>query len=130
MLELWKERSSALFQNLDFCDSVEEQLTWLGSSDRRFKAALRGLQDLQTYCETWNTGNFDIKALVRASGESPSTLQMYSEQRTFRCPDGQSRLFQWHLKRDDTTRIHFFDFPDRKHILVGYIGGHLRTSSE
>ena len=77
--ELWKQKA-LLFPNLDFCDSVEEQLALLGGSDRRFKAAMRGLHDLQKYCDTWDTGNFDIKALVRASGESASTLQKYSDE--------------------------------------------------
>jgi hypothetical protein len=127
-IELWREKTT-LFPNLDFCDSVEEQLKPLGGNDRRFKAAMRGLQDLQNYCITWDTGNFDIKALVRASGESATTLQMYSEERKFRCPDGQRRVFEWHLKRDDNTRIHFLDLPARKRILVGYIGPHLNIAS-
>src|SRR6266852_2849357 len=38
-------------------------------------------------------------------------------------------LFEWHVKRGD-TRIHFFDFPAQKRLLVGYVGGHLRLSSE
>jgi hypothetical protein len=114
---------------LDFCTCVEAQLVNLGSADRRFKAALRGLHDLQNYCAGWVTGYFDIKALVRASGESQTTLQMYSGERTFLCPDGVSRVFQWHLKRDDATRIHFFDFPERRRILIGYIGPHLPIAS-
>jgi hypothetical protein len=53
-----------------------------------------------------------------------STLNMYSKERTIRCPDGEKRVFQWHLKKGD-TRIHFFDFPAAKRILVGYVGNHL-----
>jgi hypothetical protein len=90
---------------------------------------LRGLRDLQNYCDLWDTDNFDIHSLANASGESQSTLNRYSEERTFECPDGQYRLFQWHLKRGD-TRIHFFDFPDKKRILVGYAGAHLRIATE
>jgi hypothetical protein len=85
--------------------------------------------DLQRYCESWDSGGFDIHQLANASGESESTLDMYSDERTFQCPDGQYRLFEWHLKRGD-MRIHFFDFPQRKRILVGYAGSHLRISSE
>jgi hypothetical protein len=125
---LWDERG-ALFPSLDFCESVEGQISSLGGSDPRFKAVSRGLRDLQNYCDSWNTGNFDIHRVPHASGESTSTLNMYSEERTFRCPDGQYRVFEWHLKRGD-TRIHFFDFPPRKRILVGYVGDHLRISSQ
>jgi len=51
---------------------------------------------------------FDIHRLSGASGESQPTLNMYSDERTFRCPDGAYRLFEWHLKRGD-TRVHFID---------------------
>ena len=126
--DVWKERTS-LFPSLDFCESVEHQIVSLGGNDPRFKAALRGLCDLQNYCESWNTANFDIHQLANASGESESTLNMYSAERTFQCPDGQSRVFEWHLKRGD-TRIRFVDFPSMKRILVGYVGDHLRISSQ
>jgi len=127
-LELWNDRGRR-FPNLDFFDSVERQITSLGGNEPRFKAVSRGLQDLQNYCTSWNTGNFNIKGVPHASGESVSTLNMYSEERMFRCPDGVRRVFQWHLKRGD-TRIHFFDFPAQKRILVGYAGEHLRISSQ
>lgn len=125
--ELWTDRLS-LFPNLDFCDSVEEQLTGLGANDSRFKAILRGLIDLERYCESWVLGSFDIHQLANASGESESTLNMYSDERTFRCPDGEYRVFEWHLKRGN-MRIHFVDFPAERRILVGYAGNHLRISS-
>ncbi len=126
--QLWNQRAS-LFANLDFCASVEDQLTALGGDGRPFRSAMRGLRDLQSYCESWSTGGIDIHALNNASGESAPTLQMYGEERTFQCPDGQYRLFEWHVKRGD-TRIHFFDFPAQKRLLVGYVGGHLRISSQ
>jgi hypothetical protein len=125
--ELWIDRLS-FFPSLDFCESVEGQLTGLGANDPRFKAILRGLIDLERYCESWESGSFDIHQLANASGESESTLNMYSDERTFRCPDGEYRLFEWHLKRGN-MRIHFFDFPAEKRILVGYAGSHLRISS-
>ena len=127
-LQLWDQRM-ALFPRLDFCDSAQAQIRSLGGDGSRFRAAVRGFRDLQNYCESWTAGTFDIRALNNAAGESISTLNMYSEERTFRCPDGQDRRFEWHLKRGD-TRIHFLDFPARRRILVGYLGGHLRISSQ
>ncbi len=127
-VELWDEKL-ALFPSLDFCDSVEDQIKILGGNEPRFKLVMRGLRDLQNYCDSWNTENFDIRQLSSASGESQSTLNMYSDERTFLCPDGEYRLFEWHLKRGD-TRIHFFDLPEPKRILVGYVGAHLRISSQ
>jgi hypothetical protein len=126
--QLWNQRAS-LFPSLDFCDSVGDQIKTLGGDGSRFRAAMRGLRNLQNYCESWSAGNFDIHELNNASGESSPTLNMYSEERTFRCPDGQYRLFEWHLKRGD-MRIHFLDFPAEKRLLVGCVGGHLRISSQ
>jgi hypothetical protein len=124
--QLWNQRES-LFPRIEFCESAENQIKSLGGDGARFRAALRGLQDLQTYCVSWS-GPFDIHGFNNASGESQSTLDMYSAERTFRCPDGENRLFEWHLKRGD-TRIHFREIPEQKRILVGYVGGHLRISS-
>jgi len=123
--ELWEQRQ-AMFPNLDFCSSIEEQLRRLGGDGAGFRSAIRGLHDLQNYCAGWKNGAFDIHAFNNASGESGATLEMYGEERTFLCPDGEYRLFSWHLKRGD-SRLHFFDFPPARRILVGYIGPHLRT---
>lgn len=126
--ELWDDRV-VLFPSLDFCESVEGQITVLGENQPRFKSVLRGLVDLQNYCEHWDSEHFDIHRLLNASGESQTTLDMYSAERTFLCPDGEYRLFEFHLKRWG-TRIHFFDFPASKRILIGYVGDHLRISGQ
>jgi hypothetical protein len=126
--QLWSQRAS-LFPSLDFCDSVEDQIAALGGDGRRFRAVMRGLRDLQNYCESWHAGTFDIHGLNNASGESGPTLEMYGEERTFRCPDGRYRLFEWHVKRGD-ARIHFVDIPVQKRLLVGYVGDHLPISSQ
>lgn len=124
-LQLWDQRA-VVFPSLDFCDSVEDQIRNLGGDGPRFRSIMRGLRDLQNYCNGWRAGKFDIHALNNASGESGPTLEMFGDERTFRCPDGEYRLFEWHVKRND-TRVHFFDFPETKRLLVGYVGGHLRT---
>jgi hypothetical protein len=125
-MQLWQQRAS-LFPNLDFCDSTESQIKELGGDGSRFREVLRGLRDLQRYCDGWTTGDFDIHSLNNASGESEATLAKFGETRKFRCPDGQKRLFNWHAKRGH-SRIHFFDFPAQKRLLVGYVGRHLPTA--
>ncbi len=125
---MWNQRES-LFPSIEFCESAEKQIKNLGGDGARFRSALRGLQDLQSYCASWDEGPFDIHAFNSASGESKSTLAMYSAERTFRCPDGENRLFEWHLKRGD-IRIHFREILEQRQILIGYVGGHLRISSE
>ncbi len=95
--DLWDCRIE-LFPSLDFCASVEAQVRILGGNQPRFRLVSRGFSDLQRYCSGWTSDNFDIGGLSRASGESLSTLQKYGEERTFLCPDGEYRLFQYHLK--------------------------------
>jgi hypothetical protein len=123
--QLW-ERRVDLFPSLEFCECTEDQIRRLGGDSSEFRATARGLRDLQSYCDRWSSGSFDIKALNNASGESIPTLQQFGDERTFRCPDGEDRIFDWHLKRG-TFRIHFFDFPGQRKILIGYVGKHLRT---
>jgi hypothetical protein len=123
------ELRSDLFPSLDFCESAAEQIRQLAGTEHRFKVLRRSLGELQTYCSNWTMPYFDIKKLNKASGESELTLRNYSEERTFVCPDGQRRVFQWHLKRGP-TRIHFYDFPQLRRILVGYVGNHLRVWTE
>jgi len=75
--ELWARRAD-LFPSLDFCESVEEQISGLSGAEARFKVTASGLT---AYCESWDTPNFDIHRLGNgkyASGESQSTLNMYS----------------------------------------------------
>lgn len=127
-LALWIDRA-LFFPSLDFCSSVEHQITNLAGGEPSFKAIYRGFQDLQSYCDSWTTPNFDIHRLSNASGESRSTLAMYSRERTFLCPDGEHRLFEWHLKRS-SFRIHFYCFERTKRVLIGYAGSHLPISSE
>jgi hypothetical protein len=124
--ELWEQRAE-IFPSLEFCDCVQHQLEVLGGDGPLCRGVLRGLKDLQRYCEDWMDGGFDIHGILNASGESQSTLQQYSEERRFRCPDGERRVFNWHAKRG-VSRVHFFDFPDKRRLLVGYVGTHLRTT--
>ncbi len=124
--QLWTQKQS-LFPSLDFCAAAEAQIRSLGGDGPPLHAAIRGLRDLDNYCQGWTAGGFNIKAISSSSGESQSTLDMYSDQRTFTCPDGQSRVFSWH-KKLGALRIHFFDFPAQKRLLVGYVGRHLDTA--
>jgi hypothetical protein len=66
----------------------------LRGNEPPFKAVMRGLWDLQKYCSLWNTANFDIYRLANAPGESQSALNMYSQERMFRWPDGVRRSHQ------------------------------------
>jgi hypothetical protein len=125
--EVWEQRKH-LFPSLDFCDEVAGQLIHLSRRDPNLKAVVRGLGDLQAFCNAWQDPFFDIHSVLSASGESESTMNMFSAERTFLCPDGVRRIFEWHVKRGQ-RRIHFIEIPSTKRLLIGYAGAHLPISS-
>lgn len=126
--ELWSERDR-LFPGLEFCESTGAQLNDLGNGDARLEQVLRALKSLDTYIETWSEGAFDGRR-VRGpcSEESNQTLQRYSDERTFLCPDGTHRLFSWHYKLITLHwRVHFYPDEEQRKIIIGYVGRHLQT---
>jgi hypothetical protein len=124
---LW-ERRTEWFPNLEFCDDTTPQI--LAITPQMLSSVTEHLISLQRYCETWTDGNFDREQFPpsRIDPESSATLRKYGQERTFHCPDGQERIFSWHLRLTPMAwRIHFFPIAETKHIIVGYIGPHLRT---
>jgi hypothetical protein len=127
-IELWDRRES-LFLSLRFCDAISEQMQSLHPGNPLLRSITRRLLELEHYCRSWNTGPFNPQYLpTRASLESQVTLQQFGGERTFFCPDGQVRLFSWHVRlTPEAWRIHFFPEPETRTIIIGYIGPHLPT---
>jgi hypothetical protein len=125
---LWQERERR-YPALTFCANVKSQLEDIQGGDAKLPQILRFLDYLEEYAASWTAGRFDADQLRGSpSPESAQTLQQFANERTFHCPDGQERLFNWHLKlKDYNWRIHFFPDEARKQIIVGYIGHHLPT---
>ncbi len=128
--DLWNRRRS-LFVSLSFCDTVGKQVQGLHAGHPLLRPVIRRLFELENYCKNWQVGPFDPNSLTNASPESQSTLQQFSRERTFLCPDGQERVFSWHVRlTPGAWRIHFSPGPDVGEIIVGYIGPHLHTISD
>ena len=131
--ELW-ERRAELFSELTFCDCVQNQLKRLDFGVSNFKIIRKHLIKMNEYCRRMRMKNEDFipdyNAMgIEASMESSETLKHYGYQRKFRCPDGSTRLFDWHSKqRGQNLRIHFSP-PDfgTGDFIVGYVGPHLDT---
>ncbi|MEB3359487.1 MAG: hypothetical protein VKK04_22370 [Synechococcales bacterium] len=125
---LWDRRND-LFPNLQFCDSVKKQLADLQAGSVMLNPIEKRLSDLQNCASDWTTGAFDPNKLTaRATTESRATLNMYGQERTFACSDGQSRVFSWHVRLTPMAwRIHFYPIQPGE-IIVGYIGCHLPTA--
>lgn len=127
-LDLWT-RKDELFPNLIFCDAVTDQLQSLGAEDRILQLVKNRLSELEDYCKSWSDEAFEPKSLRNVSPESQVTLQnpKYSKERTFLCPDGQQKVFSWHVKLSFGWRIYFFP-NEQKKMIIGYVGCHLRTA--
>ncbi len=125
--QLWLERSK-LFDRLEFCDCVEKQLINILAGDRELIHVVNILSTLNQKCESWETGYLVLEGLDESS-ESESTMKnkKFRDKRTFKCPDGQEKVFERHIKiRVCNWRIHFLAETPGK-VIIGYIGTHLPT---
>jgi hypothetical protein len=116
-----------LLEHLDLADDAVGQLERLTGKERTFPFVLRHLFALNERARAWDgTTPFSAGYPFPCSEESQTTLAMYGESRTFRCPDGVRRVFSWHSKINfEKWRIHFIDDPTTRRVLIGYIGKHL-----
>jgi len=127
-IDLWDRRES-LFASLRFCDAINDQIQSLHTGNPLLRSVVRRLLELEHYCRGWVGGPFNAQQLpTKASPESQGTLQQFGRERTFLCPDGQERLFNWHVRlTPGAWRIHFFPEAQTRTIIIGYIGPHLPT---
>lgn len=125
---------SYISSNVDqFCDVVEKQLYTLQTGHPLLHLVEKKLLELEETCQSWREhgGAFDHKNIPGRGGpESEPTLSMYGRERTFRCPDGQIRIFSLHVWVVRSWRIHYFPVEDKREMLIGYIGKHLHTMSD
>ncbi len=82
---------------------------------------------LEHFCKDWLEGPFESQRIAcRATPESMATLEQYGSERTFSCPDGEMRLFSWHVRlTPHAWRIYFFPLEGKRQLIIGYIGHHL-----
>ncbi len=127
-LNLWSRRGE-LFPNLHFCESVGTQLQKLLHGDPMVQPIARRLLELENFCKNWREGTFshkDIPCIV--TPESTVTLSMYGRERTFLCPDGEKRIFTWHVRlTPNSWRLYFHPEEETRQLIIGYIGPHLPT---
>lgn len=127
---LWDAREM-LFPHLQFCASTQDGLERVLKGTPEFLQLRRKLSELEEYCRSWSSGPFDASKFPGlATPESDSTLKAYPGLRTFRCPDGNERLFSWHVRfTPGKGRIHFVPLEESQTMIIGYIGPKLPTST-
>jgi hypothetical protein len=112
-----------------FCSRAEEELLWMGRNDSRVPWVKRCVFDLNDCCRNWSQGEFQHESLrgkASPEGEAVHNDPDLRRQRTFVCPDGQERYFDWHLKKSG-WRLYYLPKADEHLVLIGYIGLHLDT---
>ena len=124
---LWNRRDE-LFPYLAFCEAVGEQIQSL--SPTMLNPVVRGLFNLEAYCQNWSEGGFDPTQLAtKATTETQRTLYQYGKERNFLCPGGERRTFSWHIRlTPHGWRVYFHPEPGTRTIIIGYIGPHLPTA--
>jgi len=127
-LDIWLHKEE-WFPHLNFCEQVEEQLQMLYRGHWMLLPMLKRLHELEDYCKNWLDGPFDNNKITsKATPESTITLEMYGSERTFRCHDGISRVFSWHLRlTPGAWRLYFYPIAEERKLIIGYIGEHLST---
>lgn len=125
------DRRSEVFTRVEFCSGAVSSIQQLRRGTSHFQQVLRRLLELEEFCRRWTVGPLDPdKFPSKMTPESDSTIKHYGTQRTFLCPDGQYRLFSWHVRvTPGKWRIHFVPQEDSKTVLIGYVGPKLPTSS-
>jgi hypothetical protein len=126
--QLWLDRSK-LFDRIDFCDCVEKQLIDILVGDPKLIHIINILSTLNQKCQSCDAGSLSLEGLDE-SGESESTMNNsnFRKKRTFRCPDGQERVFDRHIKlKFCNWRIHFLAETSGR-VIIGYVGMHLPTT--
>src|SRR5262249_22823689 len=130
-VDLWNRRD-LLFPALTFCESMATTIQEFSSGSATLRQVVKRLFELEIYCRNWREGGFEPDQLpCKVSPESQTTLEQYGQERTFTCPDGEKRVFSWHVRLTPSAwRIHFLPEPSRRRIIIGYVGHHLPTASD
>ncbi|MDW1974401.1 hypothetical protein [Vibrio sp. Vb1980] len=92
----------------------------------------RSLEILNNYCTSnWKVGKLRYSSIselgLHVRPESDSTLQQYSEQRTFKNEDGDKEVFSLHFDISEGERAYIKGVVTDKSIFIPYIGKHLST---
>jgi len=121
--ELWNRRKE-LFPSLEFCENVGKQIQSLSIGNPMLRQVVKRLFELEDYSKSWTSGSFNSNNLKsKATPESETRLQQLRKKFTFVCPDGNERIFSFHVRMTPGAwRLHFSVDLGPGKIIIGYIG--------
>ncbi|MNM92375.1 hypothetical protein D3C81_1047070 [compost metagenome] len=85
------------------------------------------LVELNSASKAWTLSNILPQDTIHIQSESEGTMNRYGNQRLRRGFDGESRIFEEHIRVTSGTRIHLYRHQNIRKIEIGYIGPHLDT---
>ena len=120
------------FPHLEFCQSAVDQAVRLRGSERFFRWLVSALMDAEVEAAEWNAGPFPHDRLPGpATGESQTVHEdrALRQMRFFTTKNGRLLMFEHHMKNNaENMRIHYLFEPDRRTLMIGYVGPHLPTA--
>lgn len=119
---LWLKRGE-LFPNLEFCAHVRGQIAGFSGNQPEFIQMQKRLFELEAYAAQRTPGVFDPERLpTRVTPESETRKRDFADELNRVCPDGITRLFDWHSRfTPGAWRLHFYPMENSNRILVGNI---------
>ena len=119
------------FENLIFCQSVLRSFKSIGINKTLLKKLKVVLGTLNNLIKTKESESSIIdRSGLDISGESDTTKnnRKLSRHRVFRLPNGDSKMFDLHVKNFPDQRLYFLPDFESKKIYIGYFGKHLPLS--
>jgi hypothetical protein len=119
LLRVW----SAHFSHLDLTDEAARTLPKVPPA--ALPAVIRILIELQSFYNKWNgiPVNYETALRYKATQESSSRLKAYAAELTINCPDGETRLMNWHLRYTiGAGRLYFLPNEAQRRCFIGYVG--------
>ncbi|KJR40046.1 hypothetical protein MCHI_004052 [Candidatus Magnetoovum chiemensis] len=121
--ELWLKKGD-IFPHLLFCENVKKQIDGLNKNQPQFIQIKERLSELEMYCADWKSSVFDSKAMpTKTTPESETRINELGDKLKFQCPNGEKKLFSWHLRyTPGKGRVHICPDDKNRIIYIGYIG--------
>ncbi|MBV6426115.1 MAG: hypothetical protein KIPDCIKN_00625 [Haliscomenobacter sp.] len=119
---LWLQRDQ-FFPNLIFCAHIRDQIAGFSGRQPAFIQLQKRLLELESYAAARAAGIFDPDALPsKVTTESDTRKRDFAGELTRVCPDGKTRVFDWHARfTPGAWRIHFYPLEESNRIIVGNI---------
>lgn len=125
-------QASSLFPAIEICEDAEAQILAMTGGEQYFGWVLEGIAAGNREMSTWTGGPFPHRHLPGpASGESTSVKnsQQLVALRFFRTRSGEDLLFEHHMKHlGQNVRMHYRVDPNRRLLMIGYVGKHLPST--